>query len=60
MRLSPDILSINDIKEENILEIGTKSEIISIISKLCPQFSFNENYYYLRVDTEDNTSHFCW
>ena len=60
MRLLPDIISINNIKEESILEIGTYSEIVCIISQLCPEYSFEESFYYLPGYTEDNTSHFCW
>ncbi|MCV3216325.1 hypothetical protein OGM63_22890 [Plectonema radiosum NIES-515] len=60
MRVSPKIISINDINEEDILEIGTKSEIVCIISELCPEYSFDESCYYLPGYTEDNTSHFRW
>lgn len=59
MRVSPKIISINDIKEEDILEIGTRSQIVSLISQVCPEFSFNESYY-LPGYTGYNASYFCW
>jgi hypothetical protein len=60
MRLSTEIISVNDIKEESILEIGTKSEIISIISEVCSEFYFHDGYYYLPNCSVENPSYFCW
>ncbi|MBH8564225.1 hypothetical protein I8748_18875 [Nostoc sp. CENA67] len=56
IRVSPELVSINDLNEANILEIGTKSEIISRISELFPEVSSHEGYYYLPGCRRENSS----
>ncbi|RCJ26791.1 hypothetical protein A6770_26170 [Nostoc minutum NIES-26] len=61
MRVLPELVSIDDISEANILEIGTKSEIISIISELFPEVLSHEGYYYLpECRREDSSNSSIW
>jgi hypothetical protein len=60
MRVSPELVSIDDIIETNILEIGTKSAIISTISELFPEVCSHEGYYYLPGDRRENSSNSIW
>ncbi|MCC5621523.1 hypothetical protein [Nostoc sp. CHAB 5715] len=56
MRVSPDLISINHINEENILEIGTSPEIISVIYELYPDVRFDDGCYYFPGCTIENPS----
>ncbi|MEH2203851.1 MAG: hypothetical protein V7K53_07160 [Nostoc sp.] len=56
MRISPKLLSINHINEENILEIGTSTEIISVIYELYPDVRFDADCYYFPGCSRENSS----
>jgi hypothetical protein len=60
MRVSPEIVSINDINEENILALGTKLEILSELSKFGAEISVDDGCCYLPKSSVENSSSFCW
>lgn len=60
MRVSPNVNSIDDIHENNILEIDSKAKIIEVIYQIYSQVSFDDVYYYFPGCYGENPTHSCW
>ncbi|MBD2447247.1 hypothetical protein H6G76_08720 [Nostoc sp. FACHB-152] len=56
IKVTPNVNSMDDINENNILEIASKAKVIDIISEIYPTVSFYECYYYLPGCCEDDNN----
>lgn len=46
IKVLPNVKSIDDIDENNLLEIGSRATVIDIIYETYPKVSLDEVYYY--------------